>query len=82
MFLVASLEERAHRRESEYIACGDSVDPIQLYMDIQNRDTADRLRPQGGLKLHPDAVIFDTTDVPMNEVVTTIANLARRGVSN
>lgn len=82
VFLVASLEERAHRRESEYIACGDSVDPIQLYMDIQNRDTADRLRPQGGLKLHPDAVIFDTTDVPMNEVVTTIANLTRRGVSN
>lgn len=76
VFLVASLEERAKRRADEFISRGEDVDMMVLNIDIISRDNRDRLRPQGGLKLHPEAIIVDTTDVPMDEVVNTIAGIA------
>ena len=79
-FLVASLEERAKRRAAEYTSRGEEVDMLVLNCDILQRDNRDRMRPQGGLKLHPDAIIFDSTDIPMDEVVNTIASIASRTV--
>ena len=74
-FLVASMDERVGRRLAQYGDSGVKVDLEELRRDIATRDERDRLRPQGGLKLAPDAVIVDTTDIPLDEVVETIADL-------
>lgn len=77
LYVVASLEERVERRLRQYAEQGKEVDREQLRNDVIQRDERDRLRPQGGLKLAPEATIFDTTDVPLDEVVETIAALIK-----
>ncbi|MDD4279605.1 MAG: (d)CMP kinase [Candidatus Sumerlaeales bacterium] len=78
VFLVASLAVRSKRRSSEFVARGEAYDDEMLKKDIMERDERDRVRPQGGLKLDPHAVIIDTTEIPLDEVVTTIACIAGR----
>ncbi|MCX7019100.1 MAG: (d)CMP kinase [bacterium] len=73
IYLVASLEERLKRRREQYIQQGVGVSPGQLRADIIARDERDRSRPQGALKLAPGAMIFDTTNMPVEEVAETVA---------
>jgi cytidylate kinase len=75
IFLVASLDERVRRRHAQYAAQGKQVDPDELRRDMVHRDERDRARPQGGLKLAGDAMILDSTDMPLEEVVETVAAL-------
>jgi CMP/dCMP kinase len=74
-YLVASLEERVRRREKQYLDSGKEIDVGQLRRDIIARDERDRCRAQGALKLAPDAIILDTTDMPLAEVIETMAAL-------
>jgi CMP/dCMP kinase len=72
-YLVASLDERVERRRKQYALEGKEVDPAQLRNDVIVRDERDRSRAQGALKLSPEAIIFDTSEIPLDEVVETIA---------
>jgi cytidylate kinase len=74
-YLVASLEERTMRRYRQYQEQGKQVDIAELRDDIVVRDERDRTRSQGALKLADDAVIFDTTDFSLEEVVETISSM-------
>lgn len=75
VYLVASLDERVQRRYHQYELQGRIMERDQLRRDVIERDERDRNRPQGALKLAPDAMIFDTTDIPLEEVVNTLASM-------
>lgn len=82
IYLVASLEERVQRRFHQYELQGQPVDREELRRDILDRDQQDRNRPQGALKLANDAMVFDTTDVPLDEVVETLKSMILRETAN
>jgi cytidylate kinase len=71
VFLTASPEERARRRAAELGADLDTVQAEQALRD--ERDTA---RAHSPLQPAPDAVVLDTTDLSLGEVVQRVARLA------
>ncbi len=73
IYLTASLDERVGRRLRQYEAKGTPVDRDELRRDVAARDERDRSRPQGALKLSPEATIFDTTGIELDEVVETLS---------
>ena len=82
IFLVASCEERARRRERELQERGMPVD-FQAILDQQNRrDQQDYSRPVGALKKAADAIEVNTDGKSLQDVVAelhaTIAQQLRR----
>lgn len=71
-FLTASLEVRVSRREKELLAQGKSVDREELRRELMFRDGMDRSREEGPLKVAADAVVIDTTELGVDEVVDII----------
>ncbi len=82
IYLVASLDERVQRRFLQYEQQGKPVDRAQLRLDILDRDKQDRSRSQGALKLALDATAFDTTGIPLDEVIATLKTLVQRETAN
>ena len=68
-FLDASPEIRAHRRAEQLRGKGEAVDEQQLLAQIVKRDKDDRERTIAPLKAAPDALIIDSTGLPVEEVV-------------
>jgi CMP/dCMP kinase len=68
-FLDASPEVRAHRRAEQLRSKGEMVDEQQLLAQIIQRDRDDRERTIAPLKAAPDALIIDSTGLPVEEVV-------------
>ncbi|MFC1737929.1 (d)CMP kinase [Planctomycetota bacterium] len=68
-YLDADVEERAKRRQAEMAAKGitDGLDRIR--QAIEHRDRSDESRTAGPLKPADDAVIVDTTNLSIEEVV-------------
>jgi len=82
-YLTAQTIERARRRaKDEGRITKDDLEQIQR--DIEKRDKSDQNRPVGPLKAASDAVVIDTTDLTVEEVVeklyviVTRCNVARR----
>ncbi|MBN2182574.1 MAG: (d)CMP kinase [Sedimentisphaerales bacterium] len=67
-FLTAEPAERARRRLAEMPA-GDGLSLEQVQSDIERRDKSDRDRAVGPLKPADDAIVVDTTDLNIDEVV-------------
>lgn len=82
IYLVASLEERVERRYQQYTQTGQQVDRDTLRNDILDRDRQDRSRAQGALKLARDGMLFDTTGMPLEEVVSTLQTLIQEAPEN
>jgi CMP/dCMP kinase len=76
-FLDASLDERSRRRAAELAARGLVVAPDRLRADLGDRDARDRARPVGALRPAPDAVVIDTTGMPVDAVVEAIVRRVR-----
>lgn len=71
-YLDASVEERARRR---YLQLARKTTPPSLEMikaNIIRRDTADKNRPWGALTVPENAVVIDTTNLSLKEVVEEI----------
>lgn len=68
-FLDASAEERAKRRYLELTAKGDAVHQRDIEEDLLLRDRQDRGRSIAPLVCPPDAVIIDSTDKTISQVV-------------
>ena len=68
-YLTAETSERARRRQAELQAegCGENLKQIQ--MAIEERDKSDESRAVGPLKPARDAIVVDTTDLSIEEVV-------------
>jgi len=83
VFLTASPETRARRRVSDLAERGIAVDYDETLAEIRERDTRDSTRPVAPLRPADDALVLDTSDLPLSEVVERLATLvnsrARRG---
>ena len=77
IFLDASIEERTRRRAAELQAKGLEVDVDLLREEIRVRDEKARTRAVAPLRRAGDAILVDTTDLAIDEVVEKIVRLAR-----
>ena len=77
IYLTASVETRAKRRYDELTAKGESCDFDEIARDIKERDERDMNRETAPLKKAEDAVLVDSSDMTIEEVVHTIAGLCR-----
>ena len=74
-FLDASVEERAQRRHKQLLDSGVDASIRALSDDIQQRDERDRNRPVAPLVPAEDAVIIDTTELSITEVIDFIMKI-------
>jgi CMP/dCMP kinase len=78
VFLLASVEERAHRRHEENVSKGFPSDLEKLKEEIALRDKIDSEREVAPLKKADDATEIDTTSLTILEVVDRIMSLVER----
>lgn len=76
IYLTASLEERARRRAAEEGDAGGKIPVSRVMEALADRDDLDSQREFGALRVADDAVVVDTTDRSMQDVVDEIAGLA------
>ena len=76
-FLTASDQARAARRQSELQEKGLSVAVAEVLADQRRRDKDDTERAIAPLKPAPDAVVVDTTDMDLGQVVEECLRIAR-----
>lgn len=77
VFLTASVECRAKRRFDELKAKGANPDFDQIAKDIEERDYRDSHREISPLKQADDAVLVDSSDMTIDEVVAAIIDLCK-----
>jgi len=68
-YLTADSAERARRRQAELLAKGISENLEQIQQAIEQRDKSDESRAAGPLKPAEDAIIVDTTNMSIEQVV-------------
>jgi len=78
VYLTASVETRAKRRYLELQEKGISCDFDEIAHDIEERDTRDMNREIAPLKQAEDAVLVDSSDMTIDEVVSAIKSLCGR----
>ena len=78
IFLTASVDTRAKRRYDELMQKGESCDYEQIREDIMARDHADMTREIAPLKQAEDAVLVDTSELNIEEVVSVLENLYKK----
>ena len=76
IFLTASPEERAQRRYKQLKDKGLDANLAALSLEIAERDRRDASRPIAPLKPADDAVIVDSTSMPIESVVAHVLELA------
>lgn len=74
-FITASEETRAGRRYNQLAADGKDADFDNVLTDLKQRDKNDTTRKFSPLKKAEDAILIDTTDMNLYEVVKTIADI-------
>ena len=74
IYLTASADERANRRYKELIEKGESADYDKIKADIIERDERDMNRDIAPLKQADDAVLIDSSNMSIEEVVSAILN--------
>ena len=78
VFLFASAEERARRRVAQNAERGiGSVDYDEVLADIVKRDEIDSSRDSSPLEPAADAVMLDSSDLSIEEVIEKICQLAK-----
>jgi cytidylate kinase len=77
VFLTASVECRAKRRFDELKAKGANPNFDQIAKDIEERDYRDSHREISPLKQADDAVLVDSSDMTIDEVVAAIIDLCK-----
>jgi cytidylate kinase len=77
VFLTASPEERARRRQQELSAQGQMVSFELILADQKLRDERDETRAVAPLRPAADAVVFDTSSLTAVEVLDRLEQLVR-----
>ena len=75
VYMVASVEARAKRRYQEYLSKNVAADYDEIYKDIEQRDYQDMNRKTSPLRQADDAVLLDTSNLTIDEVVLAIQKL-------
>lgn len=77
IFLTASVEERANRRARQMKEKGYDIDVEEIKKDIIARDEADMNREISPLKKADDALLLNTTEMTIEEVLAAIVKMAQ-----
>jgi CMP/dCMP kinase len=77
VFLTASERERARRRQRDEVAAERTVDVERVREDLERRDHADSTRPVSPLQPAEDALVLDTTNLSVPDIVSTIVERFR-----
>jgi cytidylate kinase len=75
IFLTASAEERARRRNVQNVTNGLPDDYASVLADVRRRDHLDSTRPVSPLRAAADAVVVDTSDMTETDVVALLQDL-------
>jgi CMP/dCMP kinase len=78
IFLTASAEERARRRNDQNVASGLGDDYESVLADVKRRDTLDSTRAVSPLRAADDAVVVDTSTMTEPEVIAHLLDLVRQ----
>ncbi|MFA6636667.1 MAG: (d)CMP kinase [Candidatus Omnitrophota bacterium] len=78
-YVDASFDCRVERRFSEMKAKGDLVSKECVAEDLRQRDHTDKTRKVGPLKMADDAVLVDTTDLAVDQVVDIVVRAVEKG---
>ncbi len=78
IFLTASAETRARRRNDQNVAVGLADDYETVLADVQRRDHLDSTRAVSPLRPADDAVIVDTSEMTEAEVVAHLLQLVEQ----
>lgn len=78
IFLTASAEERARRRNDQNVAGGLGDDYGAVLAAVQRRDHLDSTRPVSPLRAAEDALIVHTSDMTESEVIAHLLDLVRQ----
>ena len=79
IYLTASSEVRAKRRYDELTQKGETCDLGRIKADIEDRDYRDMNREHSPLKQAEDAVLVDSSDMTVDEVIDRILQLCAQG---
>ena len=77
-FVTASLDVRAERRYLELLARGQNVDKDALKKEMEIRDYNDSHREFAPLKQAEDAILLDTSNMSIEEVINTVISYINR----
>jgi cytidylate kinase len=77
IYLDASADERARRRATDTAHSGSQAGQAAVAEAIQARDKADTTRAISPLSLANDAVLIDTTGMPVERVINRVMELVK-----
>jgi cytidylate kinase len=80
-FLTASAHERAARRHKQLKEKGVAATLAALSLEIAERDLRDTMRAASPLVASADAILLDTTDMPVDTVVERVLTIVRERLS-
>lgn len=78
IFLTASAEERARRRNEQNVASGRSDDYEAVLADVKRRDHLDSTRAVSPLRTADDALLVDTSDMSEPQVIAHLVDLVKQ----
>lgn len=78
IFLTASAETRAKRRNDQNVAAGLADDYETVLADVRRRDHLDSTRAVSPLRPAEDAVIVDTSEMTQAEVIAHLRDLVQQ----
>ncbi len=71
-FLTASVAEKVRRRAAQFEKRGEPVDEEAMRREVELRDRVDSERPIAPLKPAEDAVIIDTDNLSLDDVIARV----------
>jgi cytidylate kinase len=78
IFLTASAEERARRRNEQNVASGLGDDYEAVLADVKRRDHLDSTRAASPLRAADDALMVDTSDMSESDVIAHLVDLVEQ----
>jgi CMP/dCMP kinase len=78
VFLTASAETRARRRNDQNVAAGLPDDYAGVLADVRRRDHLDSTRAVSPLRAAPDALTVDTSEMTESEVIAHLLQLVQQ----
>jgi cytidylate kinase len=82
IYLDASPEERARRRAADPAHASSKTARLSdVATALAERDKSDTTRSASPLSVAPDAVVIDTTDMPISDVITNVIELVNAQTS-
>jgi len=71
-YITASLKDRANRRFKELMLINPKIDKKLVIKELQKRDQRDMERSNAPLKIADDAIVIDTSELTVEEVMLKV----------